>query len=130
MGHWEMFHLSWLRLYEPTTPLEPGRVVALRSAQLGLWTLSAARIVYVIRRPGPPRRYGFAYGTLPAHVACGEERFQIEWQADGTVWYDILSFSRPRHPLTWLGYPIARLFQRRFAHDIQSGHAARHASDQ
>ena len=63
-------------------------------------------------------RFGFAYGTLPGHAESGEERFLVEWdRADDAVWYDILAFSRPRHPLARLGYPLTRRTQRRFARD-------------
>jgi uncharacterized protein (UPF0548 family) len=85
---------------------------------IGLWWLNACRIVYVIDEGGPVQRFGFAYGTLPGHVESGEERFLIEWdQGENSVWYDILAFSRPRHPLARLGYPFARLMQKRFARD-------------
>jgi uncharacterized protein (UPF0548 family) len=64
------------------------------------------------------RRYGFAYGTLADHMATGEERFTVEWRrADHSVWYDILAFSRPRHPLARVGLPFGRALQRRFARD-------------
>ena len=62
-------------------------------------------------------RFGFAYGTLPDHVERGEERFTIEWQADDSVWYDIYAFSRPKHPLARLGFPVTRMLQKRFARD-------------
>ena len=81
----------------------------------GLWWLNACRIVYVIDEPSPVRRFGFAYGTLPGHVECGEERFCVEHLADDSVWYDIRAFSRPRFWMTRLGYPLARRLQKRFA---------------
>jgi uncharacterized protein (UPF0548 family) len=60
--------------------------------------------------------FGFAYGTLPGHAESGEERFLVEWdRAGGDVWYDLLAFSRPRHVLARLGYPLARRLQNRFA---------------
>jgi len=34
----------------------------------GVWFLNAARIVYVIDEP---RRFSFAYGTLPGHAERG-----------------------------------------------------------
>jgi alpha-ketoglutarate-dependent taurine dioxygenase len=43
----------------------------------------------------PVRRFAFAYGTLAEHAESGEERFQVEWREDDSVWYDILAFSRP-----------------------------------
>ena len=72
-------------------------------------------VVYVIDEP---RRFGFAYGTLPDHVERGEERFLIEWNAnDNSVWYDILAFSRPQHPLVKLSSPLARKLQKQFARE-------------
>lgn len=113
---WEQFRLGWLEPWPPKTPINAGEVVAVLAGIAGLWWLNACRIVYVIDEAGPVQRFGFAYGTLPDHAETGEERFLIEWdRADNSVWYDILAFSRPRHPLTRLGYPFARLVQKRFA---------------
>ncbi len=115
---WEMFHLGWATVYPPRPPIAVGATVVVVARHLGFWSASAARIVYTVDEAGPPRRFGFAYGTLPGHVERGEERFTVEWQAgDNSVWYDILAFSRPQQPWVWLGYPFARLLQRRFARD-------------
>ncbi|HEX9543896.1 MAG TPA: DUF1990 family protein, partial [Pyrinomonadaceae bacterium] len=63
-------------------------------------------------------RFGFAYGTLRDHVERGEERFTVEWhKQDNSVWYDILAFSQPRHPLVRLSFPLARMLQKRFVRD-------------
>jgi uncharacterized protein (UPF0548 family) len=63
-------------------------------------------------------KFGFAYGTLPEHAESGEERFLIEWdRGENSVWYDILAFSRPRHWLARLGYPLTRRLQARFRRD-------------
>jgi uncharacterized protein (UPF0548 family) len=52
------------------------------------------------------------------HVERGEERFAVEHRRDdGSVWYDLLAYSVPHHPLAKLGYPISRAAQRRFAKD-------------
>jgi uncharacterized protein (UPF0548 family) len=60
-------------------------------------------------------RFGFAYGTLPCHLVAGEERFVVEWdKTDDTVWYEVLSFSKPQHWMTKLGYPIARWYQEQY----------------
>src|SRR4051812_19563522 len=115
---WEMFHLGWSRVYWPDTPIQVGAQVGVLAYLFGAWSLNAARIVYLIADEGPVARFGFAYGTLPAHVERGEERFSVEWHhADDSVWYDILAFSRPNHWLAATGYPVARAFQRRFARD-------------
>ena len=75
---------------------------------------SAARVVYLVEEGRPVRRFGFAYGTLPDHVETGEERFTVEWhENDDSVWYDMLAFSRPQHPLIKLSSPLARMLQKR-----------------
>jgi len=71
-----------------------------------------------VDEPGPIKKFGFAYGTLPGHVESGEDRIVIEWdQGDNIVHYDILAFSRPSHILTRLGYPAVRRMQKRFGRD-------------
>jgi uncharacterized protein (UPF0548 family) len=92
--------------------------VAVKARACGTWSLSAARVVYVVNESGTVERFGLAYGTLPDHVETGEERFTIEWDHnDDSVWYDILAFSRPRHPLVKLAAPLARRLQMQFARD-------------
>jgi uncharacterized protein (UPF0548 family) len=115
---WEMFNFGWMRLCWPAAPIEAGVTVAVLGSLPFLWTLNACRVVYTVDEDGPVRRFGFAYGTLPLHEERGEERFLIEWErADDSVWYDILTFSRPKSPLAKLGYPVARLLQKRFVRD-------------
>ena len=114
---WEMFNIGWVTLCWPTTPIEPGRIVAILVPLAGLWSLSACRIVYTIDDRSDVSRFGFAYGTLDDHLESGEERFSVELREDDSVWYDLTAFSRPRHPLARLGRPISRMLQRRFARD-------------
>lgn len=89
--------------------------MAVLISHLGFCSLNAARIVYTIQEDGGIMRYGFAYGTLADHGESGEERFSVEWhRSDDSVWYDLLAFSRPKALLARLGYPLARMLQRRF----------------
>jgi len=118
LENWEQFRLGWLEASPSTTTIAIGETVAVIARLFGAWWLNACRIVYVIDHSGPTTKFGFAYGTLPDHAASGEERFLIEWNhADGSVWYDILAFSRPRHFLVRLAYPLTRRIQKRFARD-------------
>ena len=115
LKQWRQFELGWVTLVPQGVKVEAGAVVAVKARAGGLWSLNACRVVYVIDEA---ERFGFAYGTLPDHIERGEERFLIEWQPDDdAVWYDILAFSRPRHPLVRAGSPFARLLQKRFARD-------------
>lgn len=118
LKQWRQFDLGWVTLVPRGVKLEKGATVAIKTRTGGLWSLSAARVVYMIDEEEPVKRFGFAYGTLPDHVERGEERFLIEWNtSDDSVWYDILAFSQPRHPLVRLGFPYARTLQKRFVRD-------------
>src|SRR5215470_7762978 len=114
LKNWRQFDLGWVTIVPRGVAVEAGATVAVKARAFGSWSLNAARVVYVIDEP---RRFGFAYGTLPDHVERGEERFLIEWLPDNTVWYDILAFSRPQHPLVKLIGPLVRQRQGRFARE-------------
>ena len=116
LRRWEHFRLGWVEAWKPETTIKTGDVVAVVARQVGLWWLSACRIVYVVDEAEPINRFGFAYGTLPDHPETGEERFLVEWdRSSGEVCYDILAFSRPHLLLARLGYPYMRRVQKRFA---------------
>jgi len=118
LERWQQFRLGWLEASPEDTPIQEGQVVAILARSLSLWWLNACRIVAVVNEDGPVRRFGFAYGTLPDHAGSGEERFLVEWdREEGSVWYDILAFSRPRHVLARLGYPWVRRVQKRFGRE-------------
>ena len=116
--NWKMFDMPWVELHPPDAPIDVETTVAIVVRHFGLWSMNAARIVYVIDEKGDIDRFGFAYGTLTEHAEMGEERFSVEFhRATGEVWYDLFAFSRPNHILARLGYPLSRVLQRRFAED-------------
>lgn len=117
---WAMFRQDWIRL-APDDPPAVGTAVAVCARVGPLWWLNACRVVYLIDEP---RRVGFAYGTLADHAERGEERFAVEQLADGSVWYDLLAYSRPRHWLARAGYPLTRAFQKRFGRGSAAAMAA------
>lgn len=113
---WEMYNLSWTKLYYPETPVKAGEVVAVLARHLGFWSLNACRIIYTLEEKGEIYRNGFAFGTLPGHVEEGEERFTVEWEREtDAVWYELFAFARPKLWLAKLGSPLVRLIQRQFA---------------
>ncbi|MBA3397966.1 MAG: DUF1990 domain-containing protein [Deltaproteobacteria bacterium] len=118
---WRQFPAGWTAIEPADTPIARDQVVGVLVHAVGLWWLNSARIVYVIDEP---RRFGFAYGTLPGHAECGEERFTVERLADDAVWYDVRAFSKPRHWAARLGAPVTRALQRRFARDSKAAMAA------
>lgn len=111
---WQMFPRSWTRILPGGAPVLPDTTVLLYARVLGLWWRNACRIVYTVDETG---RFGFAYGTLPGHVERGEELFWVGMDPDGSVWYEIRAFSRPRHWLARLGYPVVRYLQAKFRRD-------------
>lgn len=78
------------------------------------------RVVYVLDEP---TARGFAYGTLPGHAECGEERFAVRFDPDtGSVYAEVVAFSR--HATWWsrLGAPVTAFVQRvvtkRYVHAV------------
>jgi uncharacterized protein (UPF0548 family) len=118
LSTWKQFDLGWVVIVPYGVPVKKDATVAVKARAFGTWSLSAARVVYVISESGAIERFGFAYGTLPDHVETGEERFTVEWHhSDDSVWYDILAFSRPKHPFVRLAGPLARRLQKQFAQE-------------
>jgi uncharacterized protein (UPF0548 family) len=122
---WRMFPSPWTRISPVNAPLRVGEIVVMQARALGLWWMNGAEIVYVIDERGEAtnaivRRFGFAYGTLRAHVEEGEERFSVELHGDGRVWYDLRAFSRPRYWPVRIGKRIARRLQARFVRESQA----------
>lgn len=128
LSRWRHFETGWTRVFPASAPVREEAVVCVVARHFGFYSLNPARIVRIVgerdRYPGY-RRYGFVYGTLPAHSERGEERFSVEMLPDGSVWYDLYSFARGGDALIRLGYPVRRALQRRFARD--SGRAMLHA---
>lgn len=118
---WRMFPAGWTKISPTAAPIVVGQTVAMQAKGPGLWWLNACRIVYVIDETVPVRRFGFAYGTLLSHVEQGEERFSVELHPDGSVWYDLRAFSRPRFWAVRLAKPLARKLQRRFVQESLVG---------
>lgn len=118
LNSWKQFDLGWVSIVPEGVPVKVGATVAVKARAFGTWSLSASRVVYVIHESGATEKFGFAYGTLPGHVESGEERFLVEWNLDDdSVWYDILAFSKPRHPFARLAAKQARKLQKQFAQD-------------
>lgn len=111
LQNWQQFPQSWTTTLPKKTPLKNEETVAVFFRMFGIWWMNAARIVYIL---DDEKWFGFAYGTLPGHVECGEECFWIEKEADGSIFYHIRAFSKPRFWMAKLGYPIARAYQRKF----------------
>ena len=112
LAAWKHFDIGWVTAI-PSSPIpDPGTVVAVIIRHFGFWSLNGARVVYGIGDRGSESRFGFAYGTLVNHAEAGEELFEVFVDpASDEVKYRIRAVSRPRSPLTYIGYPLVRLLQ-------------------
>src|SRR5439155_874792 len=118
LRRWEMLRIGWVELHPADAPIRVGTTVGVLVRVLGLWSLNPCRIVALAEEGGAIERFGFVYRTLPGHAERGEEHFVVEWRHDDdVVAYDLRARSRPAHPLVWLGYPVARVLQRRVARE-------------
>jgi|ERR1039457_2767088 uncharacterized protein (UPF0548 family) len=108
LRNWEAHSGPGVRVLPRQTGIQPGATVIVT---LGLILALAApcRIIEVVDEP---RRWGFAYGTLPGHPEQGEEAFLLTWDDDDTVCFEVSAFSRPADRLVGLAGPIARRIQR------------------
>ncbi|EME16535.1 DUF1990 family protein [Rhodococcus triatomae] len=110
LAGWEMHRRAGLRV---ESSAEVAAVGARVTVGLGVGPLrvhAPCEVVYVLDEA---RRRGFAYGTLPGHPECGEERFCVELQDDDTVTFTIIAFSRPARWWSRAAGPIGRAVQRR-----------------
>lgn len=113
---WQMVPL-WTQVHPAGGSQQPGQMFVTLMHLCGMWWVNPGRI---LEQYDSATQRGFVFGTLPGHAESGEERFLVEMLPDGSVWYEIRSFSRPRHPLTWLGFPLARWWQLKFVRDSQA----------
>jgi uncharacterized protein (UPF0548 family) len=107
---WAAHAAAGIAIAPPAAPIAEGTTVAVITSVGPLHVLAACRIVRVVDEPD---RYGFAYGTLPAHPEEGEEHFVVTRDAHGAVRFEVVAFSRPHDLLTRLGGPIPRRIQAR-----------------
>jgi uncharacterized protein (UPF0548 family) len=107
---WAPQRAAGFELLPARPPLEVGQSLLLAFRSFPFFVTAAARVVYLVDEQD---RFGFAYGTLPAHPESGEEAFLVERAPDGEVTFTITAFSRPQVLLSRLGGPVTRLVQAR-----------------
>jgi uncharacterized protein (UPF0548 family) len=127
LQNWGHFQLPWASV-DANTPVIEGRKFCICSRELVAWIINPLQILYVDSKDSPfcplskaqsqtsaqQAAFAFGSGTLQGHLLAGEERFGIEWREDDSVWYEILSFSKPAHFLSAVGYPVVRFKQKLF----------------
>ncbi|SFT78502.1 DUF1990 family protein [Arthrobacter sp. ov118] len=111
---WELQKRSGLRVRTDFDEVVPGaRVVS--GFGVGPFRINAPCEVVWVRRPAAgdgPQSAGFGYGTLPGHPERGEEAFEVEIDAAGTVSLKITAFSRHANVFYTAGGLLARAAQR------------------
>jgi uncharacterized protein (UPF0548 family) len=113
IDRWQAPAAAGITIEPSDAPIAVGTTVAIITRLGPALVVAACRIVAVVDEPD---RYGFAYGTLPAHPEEGEELFlavRDDRGARDDVRFEITAFSRPHDLLTRIGAPIARAVQRR-----------------
>ncbi|WP_254127016.1 DUF1990 family protein [Aquihabitans sp. G128] len=85
-------------------------LVALRFGPLTV--VAANRIAAVVDEP---RRWAFAYASLPGHAEVGEEAFAVEHRADDTVWAVVAATAHIALPGHRFLQPVFAPLPRRFA---------------
>lgn len=105
---WRMHRGAGMTVRSSSERVEPG-IRAVLGIGIGPARIKApVGVVYVIDEPD---RQGFAYGTLPGHPECGEERFVIV-RSGRAVRAEISAFSRPAVWFMRAAGPVGRLAQR------------------
>ncbi|XP_021841942.1 UPF0548 protein At2g17695 [Spinacia oleracea] len=117
LQNWRHFQMNWT-FVESTTPIKSGVKFCVCVKEFLPWLMMPLQVVYVneSKRSGKTKAsFSFGSGTLQAHLLAGEERFSVELDDNNQVWYEILSFSKPAHFLSFMGYPYVQLRQKYFA---------------
>jgi uncharacterized protein (UPF0548 family) len=105
--HWGMQRGAGLRVQASSETAEVSAVVLIR--MMG-FLQAPCRVVYVIDEPDVR---GFAYGTLPGHPECGEERFSVRRDPNtSAVFAEVTAFSRPASWWSKAGGPFVSVAQR------------------
>ncbi|KAI9077335.1 hypothetical protein K1719_040648 [Acacia pycnantha] len=116
---WRHFGLNWA-FVDPKTPVQQGVKFCACVKEFVPWLMMPLQVVYVNESRTKKNRnasFGFGSGTLGGHLLAGEERFSVEMDEKGQVWYEVLSFSKPINLLSCIGYPYVLLRQKYFAHE-------------
>ncbi|GLT39317.1 hypothetical protein SLA2020_135150 [Shorea laevis] len=117
LENWRHFGLNWA-FVDPKTPIRSGVKFCVCLKEFLPWVMMPLQVVYVKENRNAKKAvasFGVGSGTLQGHLLAGEERFSIELDENNQVWYEILSFSKPAHFLSLIGYPYVQFRQKYFA---------------
>ncbi|MFC4497139.1 DUF1990 family protein [Streptomyces ovatisporus] len=112
LSTWRLHREAGVRFDTDALRASPGTEVVVGLGFGALRLHAPCRVVWTVAED---RRAGWAYGTLPGHPVRGEEAFVVSRDADGTVWLEVLAFSRPVSWFTVAAGPLLPVFQRWYA---------------
>jgi uncharacterized protein (UPF0548 family) len=92
---WQVHRAAGITVVPPAR-LRAGAALRVR---LGWGAFSVGGPCLIVGVVDEPDRRGFAYGTLPGHVECGEEAFLVRIEPDGRVVAEVCAFSLAATPL-------------------------------
>ncbi|KAL9263649.1 UPF0548 protein-like protein [Drosera capensis] len=104
---WRHFQFNWT-FVDSATPIKTGVKFCVCVNEFLPWLMMPLQIAYVDedkRAKKGKASFSYGSGTLQGHLLAGEERFSLELNENDQVWYEILSFSKPAHLLSFIGYP-------------------------
>uniref|UniRef100_A0A6N2LXQ7 DUF1990 domain-containing protein n=2 Tax=Salix viminalis TaxID=40686 RepID=A0A6N2LXQ7_SALVM len=99
-----------------STPIRSGVKFCVCVKEFLPWVMMPLQIVYVNESRSSKKDMASFCRYPSSHLLAGEERFSIEIDEKNQVWYEVLSFSKPAHFLSFIGYPYVQLRQKFFAH--------------
>lgn len=131
--NWRHFLMPWT-FVNPKTPVKTGERFCVCTKEFFPWLMMPLEVVYVEETKRGKKKeaktsFGFGSGTLQGHLLAGEERFSVEMDENGLVWYEILSFSKPASFLSVIGNPYVQLRQKQFAKESTEA-LLKHLSDE
>jgi uncharacterized protein (UPF0548 family) len=100
------------RVWPADAVVEPGVDVLVA---LGIGPVTVVAVDRVVGVVDEPRRWGFAYGTLPGHIETGEEAFVVTHGDDDTVRVRITATAHVALPASGLLQRLLLPIQRRYA---------------
>jgi len=117
LQQWKCFNLPWTQTVFDGSP-HVGRHIAVAARAYGVWSVNCCRVVGFDPCQSRDDVWSFTVGTLPHHMAIGEENISVQFDVQsGEVYFRIHSFSQPTWLISRAFYRLIRRQQARFCHD-------------
>lgn len=86
------------------------------------WSLNPCKVTYVGKYADHERKRAsqIAFSTVYGHLLEGEERFRVELDFNGDVFFDMFSYSRGHQLLGALAFPFIKPLQRSFFSAVET----------